>query len=510
MFQKSSSTTGNQVIDPFARNSRTNRSPPSTSNQQPSQELLVIPSEIVSSPANEKAVTSAAVIERMKMFEKLCETLKQEIDDLKIENQRLKDSLTKNARCIDTPKDVSTPPVREYHTDEDELAQETERVQLKKKKTKKRKAESSPEIESSVEALSEVKETTKVSITNAKEHVKKPKLPPVILSNTSDFNRVQEVMTSLKIKHEIKLLNNKQLSMKVFSENDYRSLTKAINEAKFEWHTYENKATRPCKVIARGLHPSCDPEIITNDLKELGFNILSVVNLTRKKRINDKQIIHPLPLFMLTFDHSEDIKKVFSITHIVNIKVKIEAIRKQKDQIPQCKRCQRFEHTQSFCKREARCVKCAGNHLTINCKLDKKAPPKCFNCSEAHPANYRGCIVAKELLKRRLAKKKVNEPKAKPSNQQKLQTPKIIPGRLFSDVAKNTPFESTKVLGKVKKTNTPKAPKSSKESIPVEDPIMSSIKSLMLKIDDISCRLENMERQYASKHIGTPRSILKK
>lgn len=233
------------------------------------------------------------------------------------------------------------------------------------------------------------------------------------MSNISDFNKVHEVIKPQDIKYEIKVLNNQQLSIKVKSDDDYRNLTKAINKANFEWHSYENKATRPCKVIARGLHPTCKPEDIVDDLKESGFNILSVVNLVKKKTVNDKPIKAPLPLFMLTFDHTEDTKKVFSISHIVHTKVKIEAIRKQKELVPQCKKCQRFEHTQAFCNREPRCVRCAGSHLTINCTLDRKEPPKCSNCYEAHPANYRGCLVAKELQKRRSAKPKVDVTKAK-------------------------------------------------------------------------------------------------
>uniref|UniRef100_UPI002FDBBA73 hypothetical protein n=1 Tax=Streptomyces sp. IBSBF 2390 TaxID=2903533 RepID=UPI002FDBBA73 len=102
-------------------------------------------------------------------------------------------------------------------------------------------------------------------------------------------------------------------------------------------------------------HPNCTPERIAKDLISSGFNFISAINITKKTKVNDKQKADPLPLFMLTFDHSEDIKKIFSITHIVKTKVKIEALRKQKDQLIQCKRCQRFEHTKSFCKRESFC-----------------------------------------------------------------------------------------------------------------------------------------------------------
>lgn len=69
--------------------------------------------------------------------------------------------------------------------------------------------------------------------------------------------------------------------------------------------------------------------------------------------------------------------------------------------ILQCKRCQEFNHTQKYCQLEPRCVKCAGKHFTKECRQNKSTPPKCVNCDEMHPANYRGCVVAKTPQKRR-------------------------------------------------------------------------------------------------------------
>lgn len=53
--------------------------------------------------------------------------------------------------------------------------------------------------------------------------------------------------------------------------------------------------------------------------------------------------------------------------------------------------------------KEERCVKCAGKHWSFNCNIKEKngGKIKCANCEEAHLASYRGCVVAKELQKRR-------------------------------------------------------------------------------------------------------------
>ena len=183
------------------------------------------------------------------------------------------------------------------------------------------------------------------------------------------------------------MLNNEQVKLNVQNIDEYRKLTKHL-EDKYFWHTYENKQMRPIKVVAKRLHYSCRPEEIKSYLEHKGFKITEVVNmLKRGSKI-------PLPMFMLTFSNDEDIRKIYEIREILGMKVDMEPLRRSK-LIPQCKRCQSFQHTQKFCHREPRCVKCAGKHLTKECTKLPQTEPKCANCGEKHPASYRGCEVAK-------------------------------------------------------------------------------------------------------------------
>lgn len=46
-------------------------------------------------------------------------------------------------------------------------------------------------------------------------------------------------------------------------------------------------------------------------------------------------------------------------------------------------------------------MKCAGTHPTENCPLGKRIDKVvCANCGNNHPANYKGCMVRKELQKK--------------------------------------------------------------------------------------------------------------
>lgn len=144
--------------------------------------------------------------------------------------------------------------------------------------------------------------------------------------------------------------------------------------------------------MVKKLHHSSLPEHIIEDLKDQGFKILSAVN---KIGWHSKQ---KLDMFILSFDVSEDIDKIKNIKVILNQIVEVDALRKNK-LLVQCKKCQSFGHSQNYCGKEPRCVKCVGKHLTKDCTKVKEDPAKCVLCGEAHPANYRGCMVAKELQK---------------------------------------------------------------------------------------------------------------
>ena len=61
----------------------------------------------------------------------------------------------------------------------------------------------------------------------------------------------------------------------------------------------------------------------------------------------------------------------------------------------QCKRCQRFGHTQRNCGYAPRCVACGGSHLSGDCPAPR-GQLRCCSCEGNHTANYRGCVRWKE------------------------------------------------------------------------------------------------------------------
>ena len=362
---------------------------------------------------------------------------------------------------------------KEYLTDEEELALEIgSHLKKNKRPTKKRKAEDSPELSARRQDAKQANLQGKTSdkrlgkLTTGLK--KQPLPPPIMISGVDRFGELKKVIEK-KTKKSCKFTsyNNNKWKINVDDSDTYREITEELTKTKFQWHSYENKATRPVKVVARGLHFSCDEHDIVEDLSNKKFRILEAKNLIKKETTRGSDgrpmtINRKLSLFMLSFHNQEEVEKIYNIKSIMGIVVKIEPLRKNSNSIPQCKRCQAFGHTQSYCKRDFACVKCEGKHPTNNCPLKKDEKAKCINCHGDHPANYRGCPMAKEYQERKSKATKINQ--------------------------RNTSNNKSKQQVNAENKKLDKVPIAAKTNIPVESKSYSQIVKNTRKEEEISIK----------------------
>lgn len=350
-----------------------------------------------------------------KQLEALVESLQQQVKRLEekvslLDKKSVKDNISsQKSSVVKSPQKTAN----EFHTDEEELLLETE-GNRNKRKSKKRKAESSPEAVIKCQQTGSKSDTATIMRASNKEirdlpqnksHVKGTRQtapPPIMISGLAMFGELKSIVEKCTNK-ACKYTSYNKDNWKVIVEDAdaYRSVTEELNKKKIQWHSYENKATRSIKVVARGLHSSCVAKEIVEDLIQKGFQALDANNLIKNEIVKDSTGVsttkkRSLPLFMLTFENKESLDKIYSIKSIMGIVVKIEPLRKSKT-VPQCKRCQAFGHTQKYCNREFACVKCEGRHATKNCPMGREQKAKCVNCQGNHPASYRGCPVAKKF-----------------------------------------------------------------------------------------------------------------
>lgn len=388
----------------------------------------------------------------------LVKELQAQLDELRKENKTLKEQIE-----LLQPKKQYIP--TDSDSEEEIVARETAWLLPK---NKKRKATSSPEKDENVNS-NKPKESTKP---------KTQKPPPVIVSNIKDYKQLNDTLKVTNIQFATTLMNNEQIKINVNTESEYRELTKHMNESKQEWHSYENKQTRPIRVMVKNLHRTCDPADIKAELEAKNFKIVDVINKYKKNITNGKVTIIPLPMFMLTFENTENVKRIFEIQYLQNTRVKVEAI-KTNQLIPQCKKCQRYGHTQKYCQHSPICVKCAGKHLTAVCTKPASVAPKCINCGEAHPASYRGCVVAKELQKRRDVQRK----------------PKTT-ARSMTQVPNNVNIGTTRTGVSYAQATQANINQTEPEQ---EASVMSMMQNMMTMLNNITQRLDTLE----AKQTGT-------
>lgn len=193
------------------------------------------------------------------------------------------------------------------------------------------------------------------------------------------------------------------LKIQTNNPDNYRKLIHFLKGINAQFHTYQLQADKPLRIVIRNLHPSTPVTDIASAIEEIGHSVRNVIN------IKHAQTKIPLPLFFADLDPQGSDSDIFSITNLLHTKIKIEEPHKKR-QIPQCQNCQSYGHTRTYCAHNPKCVKCGNDHPTSSCVKSPDLPAKCALCEGAHPANYRGCTIYKQLSQRRsnISSKKSN------------------------------------------------------------------------------------------------------
>ncbi len=252
-----------------------------------------------------------------------------------------------------------------------------------------------------------------------KPQPKIPIPPPINVSNIKNFNLLREqVLSMVDNPIQFKAISNNDIKISTQNENDYRNIKQRLNDLKgeesndsqspfyrMEYHTYQLKSERWYRIVIRGLPSSMAHNDIKQELENKGHIVTNIVNIYKKTIVNGERIIKDFPLFYVDLAPKENNKEAFEIKDLLHCKVNIEPPRKVNG-IPQCTNCQQLGHTKNFCNRQAKCVKCAGNHHTKECKKQRNSTPTCVLCGQkGHPASYRGCEVYQKKMKGQQSKK---------------------------------------------------------------------------------------------------------
>ena len=220
-------------------------------------------------------------------------------------------------------------------------------------------------------------------------------------------------------KEEYRLKNsNNRVKILPTNPDAYRKWTKLLEPLNTNFHTYQFMQERPFREVLRNIQHSADLDELKFELLKHGHEVTNISNIRHRITKN------PLSLFFIDIKHKENNIEIYNVNRLMNSIVKIEPALVKKE-IVQCKRCQRYGHTQKYCNHNFWCVKCAGSHPTGQCTKSPETPAKCIHCQGEHPANCKGCSAYKTLHNNKYPKLRPKEITKQEPRLQKFSTPSM-------------------------------------------------------------------------------------
>lgn len=258
---------------------------------------------------------------------------------------------------------------------------------------------------------------------NIAEQRKAPKIPPIFIPQVNNFAKMIEAVSSMVEKNAFtaKSLNNGTVRINPSSADVYRKIVSGLREKNTQFYTFQLKTDRAFKVVIRNLHHSIETKVITEELQAKGYVVRNVANIQHWKTKE------PLPLFFVDLEPTENCKTIYELKSLLHTRITVESPLPKRE-IVQCKRCQKYGHTRTYCTLQEVCVKCGENHDNRACTKPPEADPKCGLCGGKHPANYKGCPEYKKITKKSSYKTNTTV---------NLDTRNVVrPNRTFADATK--------------------------------------------------------------------------
>jgi hypothetical protein len=144
--------------------------------------------------------------------------------------------------------------------------------------------------------------------------------PPIVLTSTVNPMSLQKELNVL-LKGSFEFRNTKAGTRIVSKEMaDYSATRHYLDCQHLNYFTFFPKSEKPIKAVIRHLLADTPAEDISNALVELGFDIISVKQMTSRKTIRDGGTrVTNLPLFLVTLPRTENSKNIFKLSNLCNI-----------------------------------------------------------------------------------------------------------------------------------------------------------------------------------------------
>lgn len=223
---------------------------------------------------------------------------------------------------------------------------------------------------------------------NPAKKLKSP--PPIVLHSKVLHHRqfCEELGENIKKGYHIKYTKN-NTNIFIQDHDEYETYLQKVSDDGIDFHTFTPKGVKNHAFVIKGLDSTVESEDVKVSLNEKLNDKL--INVFKMKNTNG--------LFLVVTDSSVKVQSLNTIARYV-CHTRVSWVRHEnRSKLVQCRRCQRWGHSTTNCFATARCLKCASNHWTRDCKLVLKGDEnttqfiKCVNCNGKHLAMSTECQV---------------------------------------------------------------------------------------------------------------------
>lgn len=279
-----------------------------------------------------------------------------------------------------------------------------------------------PVVHNTFDILSEHDDMDEIIV---KPPEKKEKVSPIIIKS-KNVGFIQDLIKSVvpSGKFSLKILSI-GLKLEAAFIDDFNKVKSALLREGLEFFFYHTPATRPIKIMLKGL-PSLSIAEVVHLLNEHNVHPDNVKVLSLDKLHRCHYILYFQP-------NSIKLNELRRITCLGYLKVSWEYFRSRRtNNVVQCRNCQLFGHNSINCSMNPKCLVCSKDHQTDSCpsripreelKQRKQRGEvdcsfiKCINCAAAglksdHTANWKNCpkrLEYMEIQKRVVLKNPTNK-----------------------------------------------------------------------------------------------------
>jgi hypothetical protein len=188
--------------------------------------------------------------------------------------------------------------------------------------------------------------------------------PPIVLTSAANLIQLQKQLKGVT-KQPFEFRNTKN-GTRVATKDmvDYQAIRNYFDKTSLAYFTFYPKSLKPIKAVIRHLPTNTPAQDISDGLVDLGFDVVSVKQMTSARRSPDGSNPIPLPLFLVTLPRTTKSPEIFKLSSLCQNCIKVEAY-KSHSSLTQCFNCQQFGHVWANCKQPPRCMWCGGGRRDL-------------------------------------------------------------------------------------------------------------------------------------------------